>query len=70
MEAFPMQPQIQKTKGRDGGRKTERGLAGEMAEMNTEKRRGGKKQGIQRGQRAGPPKHQRLLGARNEGAGQ
>lgn len=79
MEAFPMQLHIQKTKGRDklererdGGRKTERRLAWETAEMNTKKknRRAKKKYGIQRGQRAGPPKHQRLLGARNEGAGQ
>lgn len=39
---------------RDGGRKTERGLGGETAEMNTKKQRGKKKQGTQRGQRAGP----------------
>lgn len=38
---------------RDGSRKTERGLGGETAEMNTKKQRE-KKQGTQRGQRAGP----------------
>lgn len=56
---------------RDGGRKTERGLGGETAEMNTKKQREEKKKaGHTTGTESRAPKHQRLLGARNEGARQ
>lgn len=61
----------EKVRKRDSGRKTERGLGGETTEM--EKKQGKKEREsahTQRGEKAGAPKHQRLLRARNEGVTQ